>query len=58
MGQVRLQGGFYPSKGRVEVFSDENWRIICRSSFGEQNADLVCRQMGYTQAEYYNSLSS
>ena len=34
-------------EGVVEVFVDGMWYAICDSNFGKDEADVVCRQMGY-----------
>ena len=51
-GQVRLQDGDYPSQGRVEIFCNEKWGTVC-GSFGQDEANTVCRQLGYTRSERF-----
>lgn len=55
-GQVRLVGGDYPSEGRVEIYVYDAWSTIYTSTYTynyQDNADSVCRQLGYTGADYY-----
>ena len=47
---VRLVGGTFPWKGRLEVLQNGNWTSVCVNqsmSFGENNAKVVCEQLGY-----------
>jgi hypothetical protein len=45
---VRLQGGVYSNEGRVEVYCNGQWGTICDDEFGEREAKLICRQLGYS----------
>lgn len=44
-GAVRLSGG---SEGRVEVCVKGQWGTVCADSWGQQEAHVVCRQLGYS----------
>ena len=60
-GDLRLaQGNFTSSSftaGRLEVFLDGEWGTICDDGFGSVEADLACRQLGYSSAlQYGNNL--
>ena len=50
---VRLvDGGTIKSRGRIEVFYNGIWGTVCRSnSRSQQEAQVVCRQLGYKGAK-------
>lgn len=45
---VRLTHGSTPSEGTVEIYVEGSWRTICDNDFGDKEADVVCRMLGYT----------
>ena len=45
--QVRLQGGTQAHAGRVQVFYRGIWGGICDNEWSYENAQVVCRQLGY-----------
>ena len=47
-GSVRLVGSDYETIGRVEVCINSVWGTICKDSFDDNDATVVCRQLGYS----------
>lgn len=47
-GDLRLIEGSHNRTGRVEVFIELNntWGTICDDGWNDQNAQIVCRQLG------------
>lgn len=54
--QVRLvSNGTTTHQGRVEIMYDGEWGTICDDSWDMNDAHVICRMLGYTQAQtYYN----
>ena len=46
-GNLRLVGGSYQWEGRVEVFFNRSWGTITDSDWTSEDAQAVCRTMGY-----------
>ena len=46
-GDIRLVGGSVPNEGRVELCSNNTWGTICDNGFDVQDANVICRQLGY-----------
>ncbi|XP_077991287.1 scavenger receptor cysteine-rich domain-containing protein DMBT1-like isoform X3 [Glandiceps talaboti] len=47
---IRLSGGKTPFEGRVEVFYNGSWGTICRDGWHEQDAYIVCKELGFPGA--------
>ena len=50
---IRLVDGIYKTwrnttrDGRVEILSNEQWGTICDVGFDKQDADVICKQLGF-----------
>ena len=48
-GQVRLEGGEFPSSGKLEVYFSGQWGAVCGEGTLDANLPTtVCRQLGYS----------
>ena len=47
---VRLAGGRTDYQGRVEVYRDNQWKLVCGSHWNQYEGDVVCRQLGFGYA--------
>ena len=43
---VRLVNGTSVCSGRVEVKSNQTWFSVCEGDFDQQDAEVVCRELG------------
>jgi len=56
-GQLRLAGGNIGNEGRVEICINNVWGTVCLDYWGNTDAAVVCRQLGYsTQGQYQVSV--
>ena len=42
-------GGQNKFEGRVEVCQDGQWKTVCNSEWGNEEAQVVCRQLGFAE---------
>ena len=50
-GDVRLIDGLYEADGRLEVCLNQQYGAVCDDEFGQPEATVVCRQLGYNDGE-------
>ena len=43
----RLVGGVDDTEGAIQVYYNTNWRSICNEGFGDLEANVVCRELGF-----------
>ena len=48
---IRLAGDESAVRGRVEFYVKGEWGTVCADSFDQDDAEVVCRMLGYTGAE-------
>ena len=48
-GEVRLVGRNLA--GRVEVCISQRWGSVCRTEWSDDDASIVCKQLGYSTGE-------
>lgn len=57
-GDIRLQGGFAPGQGRVEICHDNVWGTVCDDFWGTVDAAVACRQLGFLRGGILHTLLS
>ena len=57
--ELRLVGPSGPqegtSSGVVEILHAGRWGIVCSSTFGQKEASVVCRQLGFMSGTFTNN---
>lgn len=56
-GDVRLQGGIVSGHGRVEICFGTVWGSICDTLWDDNEAAVVCRQLGFSDQGILHCLS-
>ena len=51
-GDLRLVNGPSVNEGRIEVYYNRQWGTICDDSWNKRDGDVLCKQLGYVDAEY------
>ena len=49
-GKLRLMGGISSNRGRLEILKSGVWGTVCSRHFDAADADVACRQMGFSYA--------
>ena len=49
-GKVRLLDGANNSSGRIEYCKHGTWGSVCSDGWGDRDARVVCRQLGFNPA--------
>lgn len=59
-GAVRLldNGVDSSSLGRVQIYFDAIWGVVCSDGFGTNEADVICHQLGYVGASSFSKASN
>ena len=57
-GALRLSSSIFSSSGRVDVYYNGVWGTVCNDFFGQTDADVACRQLGYSSATNYGTVGS
>ena len=47
--RVRLRGGKHPYSGYLELWHSGEWGFVCDDDWSRQEADIVCKQLGFNR---------
>lgn len=53
-GSIRVAGGSSNSRGRVEICLNNVWGTVCHDGWSQVDANVACRQLGYSNAGICN----
>ena len=62
-GQIRLEGSSRSAEGRVEICeqremgSNLEWRLVCNAGWDENEATVVCEELGFSGTLNRKSIS-
>lgn len=51
---LRFQVGKNPSLGTMEVYKSSNWQKLCTAHWNEDEENLTCKAMGYSNTGVYD----
>lgn len=57
-GLIRLVGGENAGEGRVEIFHQGVWGTICGNHWTVNEANVICRELGYARSLSFSMFSS
>ena len=52
-GDLRLVGGSGSYEGNVQICIDDEWGWVCDNSWDFYDAEVVCRQLGFSISSLY-----
>ena len=53
---IRLINGTFENQGRLEVQVYGLWGTVCHDSWGVQESNVACKQLGYSKALFAHSI--